>query len=186
MQLAAYDQARQGANEICVTFVLTRWEFEQAMHCLFRAMWQCRWIPICGAVLLVIGLFVALVDSVDRGTPLLGLGTVWLAWATWIYWMVPRRQYHRRVRLQGEQSHCFSSHGCTQRFIDLESRMQWSLFTGMLETRDVYVLVLERRSFNVIPRRAFNTAEQEAQFRDLVRRHVETNKPAVQAGRRLG
>jgi|GEM_PF-2278033 len=55
-----------------------------------------------------------------------------------------------------------------------ESRVEWSVFHHVLELKAHYLLMLalNRRSFIIVPRRAFVSAEQEALFREIVARHL--------------
>ena len=49
--------------------------------------------------------------------------------------------------------------------------MQWSLYEEVLETREAYLLRLEKRGVNIIPKRAFTTAADETRFRELAQAH---------------
>jgi hypothetical protein len=55
-----------------------------------------------------------------------------------------------------------------------ESCLEWEAFHRIIETRSYYLFVfaLNRRTFVIVPRRAFSSAEEEAAFRDIVKRHL--------------
>jgi hypothetical protein len=62
--------------------------------------------------------------------------------------------------------------------------MAWSLYSGVREGRDLYVIAYGRdtRMMTVVPKRAFRNAAQEAEFRRLLRRHVEPTLPQRPVG----
>jgi YcxB-like protein len=119
-------------TEVCVSFRLSRTEFEAAMHRMFWKFWQCS-ITVYGGAL---------------------------------------RQYRQRRRTHDEQTLCFSEGACTTRFVDAEVRSQWSLYEEVLETHDAYLLRLEKRAVNIIPKRAFTSSADETRFRSLAQRHA--------------
>jgi hypothetical protein len=55
-----------------------------------------------------------------------------------------------------------------------ESCLEWEAFHRIIETRSYYLFVfaLNRRTFVLVPRRAFASAEQEATFQEIVKRHL--------------
>jgi YcxB-like protein len=161
----------EAASEVCVSFRLSRPEFEAAMHRMFWALWQMSMTLYAGVLLLVVGVIVTVVGWQDT-MPLFALALVWFAAAAWIYWVSPRRQFRARQRASAEQTHCFSDSGSTAHFIDAETRMAWSLYGEIRETREAYLLRLENRAVNIIPKRAFTSSGDEATFRDLAQRHT--------------
>jgi len=55
-----------------------------------------------------------------------------------------------------------------------ESSWEWAAFHRFVETKVHYLLIFaaNRRTFVIIPRRAFASAVEEAAFRDIVQRHL--------------
>ena len=141
------------------------------MHRMFWVFWQCSITVYAGALVLAVAVVIAAIGDLPDAMPLFGLALLWSAAAAWVYWVSPRRQYGKRQRAAAQQTHCFSDVGCTAHFIDAESRMQWSLYSEIRETRDAYLLRLEKRGVNIIPKRAFKNSNEEATFRYLAQRH---------------
>ncbi len=56
----------------------------------------------------------------------------------------------------------------------VESKFDWGMFCKVIETRDLYLLIytVNKKTFQFIPRRAFESEEQESSFRHLVQRNV--------------
>jgi YcxB-like protein len=140
------------------------------MHRMFWVLWQCTITVYAGALVLVVAVVITLIGDQADALPLFVLALLWFAAAAWVYWVSPRRQY-ARPRTGAEQTHCFSDSGCTARFVDAETRLQWSLYGEIRETPDAYLLRLEKRGVNIIPKRAFTSSHDETMFRDLARRH---------------
>jgi hypothetical protein len=56
-----------------------------------------------------------------------------------------------------------------------DSAMDWSTYLGVLETRRFFLMVhtVNRNMFQIIPKRAFESPDREADFRELLKRHIE-------------
>ncbi len=160
-----------GQGDLCVTFRLSRPEFEAAMHRMFWVLWQCAITVYAGALTLVVAAIVTLVSDPGEAFPLFALALFWFGAAGWLYWVSPRRQYAKRPRAGAEQTHCFSDAGHAAHFIDAETRVQWSLYDEIRETPTAYLLRMEKRAVNIIPKRAFTSSAEEARFRELAQRH---------------
>lgn len=97
---------------------------------------------------------------------------------------MPKRYFRGDRKLRGEYALTFSDEGVWLRTAEIDSKMAWSLYTGVRESRDLYVIVYgqDTRMMTVVPKRAFRGADQETEFRRLLRRHVERNLPRKQMG----
>ena len=97
---------------------------------------------------------------------------------------MPRRYFRGDRKLHGEYALTFTDEGVWLRTAEIESRLAWSLYSGVLEGRDLYVIAYghDTRMMTVVPKRAFRDAAQEAEFRRLLRQHVKQNLPQRQVG----
>ena len=106
--------------------------------------------------------------------------------AAWhqIFTQMPRRYFRGDRKLRGEYALTFSDEGVWLRTAEVDSKLAWSLYSGVRESRDLYVIAYGRdtRMMTVVPKRAFRDAGQETEFRQLLRRHVERNLPRKQIG----
>ena len=61
--------------------------------------------------------------------------------------------------------------------------MAWSLYTGVFENSSMYVIVYGKgaRMMTAVPKRVFRNAEEEVEFRNLLRQHVDSKFPATNA-----
>jgi len=58
------------------------------------------------------------------------------------------------------------------------TQMQWGAFCRSLEASTVFLLYATQYSYHVVPKRAFASAEQTAEFADLVHRHIQPRRQA--------
>jgi hypothetical protein len=84
----------------------------------------------------------------------------------------PRKRFLRDPKLREVFEIEFSDEGILYSAPDMVSRMNWSYYSRAVETDKVYVLVRGTMQMTVIPKRAFNSAAQEASFRGLLARHL--------------
>ncbi len=150
---------------------------------MFGVLWQCTITVYAGALSLAVAAVITLLGDPGDALPLFGLALLWFAAAGWVFWVSPRRQYARRPRVGAEQTHCFSDAACTAHFIDAETRLQWSVYGEVRETPGAYLLHLEKRAVNIIPKRAFAGSADEARFRELAQRHSKVKFRHGVAGR---
>ncbi|HEV2013241.1 MAG TPA: YcxB family protein [Candidatus Dormibacteraeota bacterium] len=161
----------ESGSEVCVTFCFSRAEFDAGMHRMFWVFWQCSGLVVVGVLACAAAVGFTLAGDPSTSLPTFALAALWLGFAAWIYFVSPGRQFRQRPRLKGEQTHCFADGGCTARFVDAETRLQWSVYGEIIETRNLYLLRMDRRGVNIIPKRAF-ADEDESRFRQLSERHT--------------
>ncbi|MFN0056781.1 MAG: YcxB family protein [Planctomycetales bacterium] len=66
----------------------------------------------------------------------------------------------------------FSSEGIYFRTAQVDSRLQWTVYTLALVDAHSYVLYYGTRQFTVIPKRVFQNSEQQQAFEQLLTQHV--------------
>ncbi len=56
-----------------------------------------------------------------------------------------------------------------------DTLLSWKLFSGVIETKNYFLLVFHQRRklFQLIPKRAFASVDDEARFREMTRREIE-------------
>jgi hypothetical protein len=82
--------------------------------------------------------------------------------------VIPVMLFRREPTYRDDYSLTFSSesiHFCT---IHIDSQLQWSMYSRALIDAHSFVLYYGSRSFSVIPKRVFETAEQQAAFEKLI------------------
>jgi hypothetical protein len=151
-------------------------DFSQAMRAF---LWRDVrvWISMGLVGIMLVG---GLANLVAGGEPtIMGLVLVLfpLLLAAYLWWGWPMsvgRRVQRDRRLRSPTTYQVGDERFVTRNVLGESSLEWAAFHRLVETRAHYLLVFDvsRRTFVVVPRRAFASAEQEAAFRDIVKRHL--------------
>jgi YcxB-like protein len=161
-----------------VTFRLTLVDFRSGVRRLTWALSGAKVIAVV-TVLAFIGAVAAALLAYGVLAVVLFVGSlVYAAMLGWILVMRPGRQYQRRADVRGEQTFCFSDSDISLTFVGGDSRVKWSYFVGVLETKDSYVLRHPLKQLGtIIPKRAFSDPDVEARFRRLAQHLRKSSQP---------
>jgi hypothetical protein len=87
---------------------------------------------------------------------------------------LPRKYFRGDARFRDRYELAFSDECIKLKTPQIDSKLAWSLYTRIVEGRDMYVLINghETRTMTAIPKRAFLNADQENRFRELIARHI--------------
>ena len=169
-----------GAGRLCVSFRVSLREY---VHAVRQLAVRLRWVQIFVAVIITVlvgGFAFALGGSVPLGTAFFAVGALYAGLLFWIVGVRPRRQYHRISDLSGDQTYCFSDDEVSWTFASGASHVKWSYFTGLIETKEMFLLRHPTRSlFSFVPKRAFKSPDDEARFRELARQIRTGSRPRV-------
>jgi len=96
---------------------------------------------------------------------------------------LPRRYFRGNANVREEFLLTFSHDGVWVRTPQIDSKMAWSLYTGVFENSSMYVIVYGKgaRMMTAVPKRVFKNAAEEVEFRNLLRQHVDSKFPATNA-----
>jgi YcxB-like protein len=86
--------------------------------------------------------------------------------------VVPPFAFRSEPKFRDEYSLTFSQDGIHFRTANIDSQLQWSLYSRALIDEHSYVLYYGSRQFTVIPKRVFQNAEQQQLFEQLLTQHV--------------
>lgn len=89
-----------------------------------------------------------------------------------IFFALPKQRFRSDPRFRDEFFLEFAEDAIRFKTAHIESRLDWSLYTGVLENERFYVLIYGKDMISVIPKRAFCTSAQEMVFRELLRRKL--------------
>jgi len=92
---------------------------------------------------------------------------------------IPRRYFRGNPNMADEFLLTFSSEGVWVRTTHIDSKLAWSLYTKVLENSSMYVIVYgkDARMMTAVPKRVFRNAQEEVEFRNLLRQHVDSRLP---------
>jgi hypothetical protein len=86
--------------------------------------------------------------------------------------ILPPLAFRLEPKYRDEYSLIFSPEGIQFRTVHINSQLQWSTYSRALIDAYSYVLYYGPRTFTVIPKRVFQSREQQADFEKLIGQHV--------------
>jgi len=86
--------------------------------------------------------------------------------------ILPPLAFRLEPKYRDDYSLIFSPEGIHFRTVHIDSQLQWSLYSRALVDAYSYILYSGSRTFSVIPRRVFESSEQERAFEELLAQHV--------------
>ena len=86
--------------------------------------------------------------------------------------VMPPLVFRREPKFRDEYSLAFSPDGIHFRTTHIDSQLHWSLYSHALIDTHSYMLYYGSRQFTVIPKRVFDSSEQQQAFEHLLTRHV--------------
>jgi hypothetical protein len=86
--------------------------------------------------------------------------------------IIPQLAFRREPKFRDEYSLVFSSEGIHFRTDHIDSQLQWSMYSKVLIDAYSYVLYYGLRQFTVIPKRVFQSFEQQQTFEQLLMQYV--------------
>lgn len=92
---------------------------------------------------------------------------------------MPRRYFRGNDNMREEFLLTFSHDGVWVRTSKIDSKMAWSLYTRVVENSSMYVIVYgkDARMMTAVPKRVFSSVQEEVDFRNLLRQHVDDRLP---------
>jgi YcxB-like protein len=86
--------------------------------------------------------------------------------------VIPPLAFRREPKFRDDYSLTFSSEGIHFRTTHIDSQLQWSMYSRALIDAHSYVLYYGTRQFTVIPKRVFQSAEQQQAFEQLLAQRI--------------
>lgn len=160
-------------NFITLQFRYSKEEYVSAVRQYYQTFHSKVSALFCAATI-VIGLLVLLLSEDPYFSSfLISIGILGLIIFCLNYFAGPQRIYERNPKLHDEYNLQFSDEGIIFRSKDIDSALQWSLYSRIQETERFYFLIYGKDSFTLIPKRVFTSREQEYAFRVMLKDHVD-------------
>jgi hypothetical protein len=86
--------------------------------------------------------------------------------------ILPHRRFKANPQFRSEYYLQFAEDGILFRTDQIDATLKWEIYTEALETEKFYLLSHGEGAVTVIPKRAFNSGEQQAYFEDMLMRKV--------------
>ncbi len=123
----------------------------------------CLYVDLYGLILAVVGLVLACMPLIRRYTHI--------------------RAYRDSKKYQGEIEVTFADEQIEVRSNDGESRLKWSVYSKMLDTKNFLLLYLSPRLFSIVPKKAFAGPADE--FIDFAKDKISQQSSAINSDRPL-
>jgi hypothetical protein len=88
------------------------------------------------------------------------------------FFVIPVLSFRRQPKFRDEYSLTFSQESIHFKTEHIDSVLQWSMYSRALIDAHSYVLYYGTRSISVIPKRAFESADQQKVFEELLKQHI--------------
>ena len=155
-------------------------EFLEATRLYFRHAKEATVrLIVCGFLIAV--LFLLLNVLMNFILPIWVIGAfIFVAWLGLFHGLlvdIPRRRFRSDPKFRDEYNLTFTDSGIALKTAHMSSTVAWSFYSRVLENEHLYVMVYgnNMHALSVIPKRAFRDSQQEATFRELLRRHLPSN-----------
>lgn len=104
------------------------------------------------------------------------IALVGLGWFHGVVIDLPRARFRGDPKFRDEYNLIFTEAGIEFKTQNLDAKFAWSFYTGVLENDSFYLLVYGKNinSLSILPKRAFQDSKQEAIFRQMLRRHIDS------------
>ena len=86
--------------------------------------------------------------------------------------VIPRIAFRREPKFRDDYALTFSPEGIHFRTAHVDSQLQWSMYSSALVDAHSYVLYYGSRQFTVIPKRIFQSTEDQRTFEQMLTQHV--------------
>jgi hypothetical protein len=165
-----------GAAAVVVEFQLTEDEVVPGLRSQLLRNRRLRLLFAIGVLLTFLGVVSAVVIDTFFGVVFGLIGVFYVALTATVVVVGPRRAWRRNPVLRGQQFIAFSPDGIYARSTVAESRLQWRVYAGMIETERCYMMRLaNRKAYVFVPKRAFRSSGDETAFRNMARLHLKVD-----------
>ena len=106
------------------------------------------------------------------GMALVGISGIFALVLIMAFGIVPQLRFRRESKFRDEYALTFSSEGIHFHTDHIDSQLQWSMYSRALVDSHSFVLYYGAHSFTVIPKRVFQSSEQQVRFEQLLAQNV--------------
>jgi hypothetical protein len=158
---------------INLSFHYSRSDIVHAMRSHYASYMRPRLDIVMAVALAVVGACLwRSPDSHWSGVFAIGASAVFVVFLFAAFIILPPLAFRLGPKYRDDYSLVFSPEGIRFRTVHIDSRLQWSLYSRALVDYYSYILYYGSRSFTVIPKRVFQSREQQTAFEDLLAHHV--------------
>lgn len=160
-------------STVSLLFRYSEQDFVRAMRAHYASRLRLRLDIAVTVLMAVIGVYLwRSPESRWYGMALVGIsGTLALMLIT-AFGIIPYVVFRREAKFRDEYALTFSPDGIHFRTAHIDSQLQWGMYSRALVDSHSFVLYYGARSFTVIPKRVFQSSEQQRTFEQLLAQKV--------------
>jgi YcxB-like protein len=156
-----------------LSFRYSESDYARALRAHYTSRLQLRLDIVAAIVLLVLGVYLWHSPDLDwLGKACVAVSAVFVLILIAAFIVIPPLAFRREPKFRDDYSLTFSQDGIHFATAHVDSHLQWSLYSRALVDAHSYVLYYGSRQFTVIPKRVFQSAEQQQTFEQLLAQHV--------------
>jgi hypothetical protein len=160
-------------STINLSFRYSELDYVRAMRAHYASVLRLKLDIAAIIVTALLGVyFLQTSDSHWYGIGLLGLSALLALMLLAAFFAIPSFIFRRETKFKDEYFLAFSSEGIHFRTQHIDSVLQWNMYSRVLSDAYSYILYYGTRSFTVIPKRVFHSADQQAAFERLLAQKV--------------
>jgi YcxB-like protein len=158
---------------ISLSFRYSKSDIVRAMRAHYASRMRPRLDIVMAVVLAAAGAYLwRSPDSHWFGVFCLGASAVFVLFLFAAFVIGPPLAFRLEPKYRDDYSLTFSPEGIHFRTVHIDSQLQWSLYSRALVDAYSYILYYGSRTFSVIPKRVFESSEQQRAFEELLAQHV--------------
>ena len=172
-QFVSQHQVHPLNSTIHLSFRYAESDYVRAMRAHYASRLRLRLdIPV---TVVVLGIGVYLLRSADQywlGVALIVVAAAFALLLVAVFTVIPRLAFRREPKLRDEYSLTFSPEAIHFRTEHIDSQLEWSLYSRAMIDAHSYVLYYGARQFTVIPKRVFQSPDQQEAFETLLTQQI--------------
>ncbi|MGH9731304.1 MAG: YcxB family protein [Candidatus Acidiferrales bacterium] len=159
--------------DINLTFRYVQSDMVRAMRAHYASRLRLPLDIVVLVVLIVVGTYY-LRSSGEQwlGITFLAIAAIFAVMLVAAFTIIPPLVFRREAKFRDEYLLTFAPEGIHFRTAHIDSQLQWDMYSRALVDRHSYVLYYGSRSFTVIPKRVFQSPEQQGEFERLLTQKV--------------
>ena len=160
-------------SSINLSFRYAESDYVRALRAHYASHLRLRLDIVVTVVLFGVGIYLCCSPSLRwLGIACVIIASVFALLLVAAFAVIPPLAFRREPKFRDDYSLSFSSDGIHFRTAHIDSQLQWSMYSRALIDAHSYVLYYGSRQFTVIPKRVFQSVEQQQAFEQLLAQRV--------------
>ncbi len=160
-------------STVTLSFRYLERDYVRALRAHYATLFRLPWDIVATVVLVSIGAYLCWSQGPDWlriGCLIIGVTFALMLVAAFI--VIPPLAFRREPKFRDDYTVTFSPEGIHFRTAHVDSQLQWSLYSRAFVDAHSYMLYYGNHQFTVIPKRVFQSVEQQQAFDQLLTDHI--------------